>query len=67
MDPVDVPGAEVAARAVVREVTGSPVGVAGAESLVLSLYDLAPVVDDVQAVVWLMRAAEPVRGAEDYP
>ncbi len=41
VDAVDVPGAEVAARAVVREVTGSPVGVDGADPFVVSLDALA--------------------------
>src|SRR5271166_5715598 len=52
-DTVDPPDTEMAARAVVSQITGSFTGIPGAEPLVVSLDDLTRVADDIQAVMRL--------------
>ena len=60
-DAVDVPGAEVAARAVMISIG------AAEEPFVIPSGDLAAVADHVQAVVRCADVAEPVRGPGHHP
>ena len=66
-DPVDGPDTEMGAGAVVGQVPGPLVRVTGAEPLVVAVGDLPGVADDVQAVVRLAAAGEPVCRSGDHP
>lgn len=58
---------EVRAGAVVRQVVVILAGATDGKQLVVTVNDRAVVINDVHAVVRLLLAAEPVRGADHHP
>ena len=67
LDPLDVEGGEMVARAVVFQIEPFAVGSRTAEPLVISVHNFPPAVDDVETVVRLVPTAQWVGGAENHP
>jgi hypothetical protein len=66
-DALDREDAEVVSWTVVGQITDRSRPVSCAEHLVVAVYELAAIVDDVEAVVRLVLSCKPVRRPEDDP
>ena len=58
---------EVITGAVMAEITALAVFCAGAKHLVVPIYEVSFIVDDVERVMWLVRAAQFMSRADDDP